>query len=84
MREILNLSPILIEVFGYIASTLVLISFLFKNVKTIRIVNVCGALFFVLYGYFTKTYPTMLMNFALIFVHFYYLYKSGKNKDKPI
>ena len=82
MNIYFNINPVLVEVFGYVASTLVLISFLFKNIKLIRIVNVCGAAFFVLYGLLTKTYPTMLMNFALIFVHFYYLFKVRKKTEE--
>jgi uncharacterized protein with PQ loop repeat len=76
--------PILVEVIGYAASAFVLISFLFKNIKVVRIINVIGALFFVFYGLFTKTYPTMFMNLALIIVHCIYLYSLIKNEKKNI
>lgn len=38
------------EIIGTIASIIVLISFLFKNEKQIRIINIIGAICFVIYG----------------------------------
>lgn len=85
MNILISINPILVEVIGYLASALVLISFLFKNIKLVRIVNVVGALFFVAYGLFTKTYPTMIMNLALVVVHCVYLVlltkKEKNNKE---
>lgn len=82
MNILLTINPILVEVIGYAASALVLVSFLFKNIKIVRIINVIGAIFFVFYGLFTKTYPTMFMNLALIVVHCIYLYILFKNDKK--
>lgn len=66
---------VVIEVIGYVASAFVLFSFLLKDIKWIRIVNIVGAVSFVVYGFLTKTYPTAFMNVALVLVHIYYLIK---------
>ena len=78
-------SNVVVEVIGYVASSFVLISFLLKEIKWIRIVNIIGAVSFVIYGFLTKTYPTAFMNSALVLVHVYYLIKmhiDTKKKEK--
>ena len=77
---------VVIEVIGYVASAFVLFSFLLKDIKWIRIVNIVGAVSFVLYGFLTKTYPTAFMNVALVLVHIYYLIKMyiESKKQKTI
>ena len=76
---------VVVEVIGYVASSFVLISFLLKDIKWIRIVNIIGAVSFVIYGILTKTYPTAFMNGALVLVHVFYLIKmyiDTKKKEK--
>ena len=63
------------EVVGYLGSAFVLLSFLLKDIKRIRLINIIGAAFFVAYGIYTKTWATAFMNCALIIVHIYYLVK---------
>ena len=71
---------ILFEVAGYLGSIFVLASFLMKNIKWIRIINIIGAVFFVIYGIYTATWATTMMNFALIIVHIVYLVKMHFTK----
>ena len=80
MNLLTSLNPIFIDIIGYVASAVVLLSFLFKNIKIVRIVNIVGALFFVVYGLLLPTYPTMIMNLVLIFVHLYYLHVLSKQE----
>ena len=42
---------VIYEVISYFASAFVLFSFLMKDVKSIRLVNIFGAIFFVIYVY---------------------------------
>lgn len=75
----------LIEICGFIATALVFISFLPKNVKFIRWANLVGSIFFVIYGFGIGAFWTGLMNFGLIFVQLYHLfriYKGEKNDTK--
>lgn len=75
-------SKLIIDIIGYLGSGFVLFSFLLKDIKKIRIVNIVGALFFVVFGFCTNTLPTAFMNLALIFVHVYYLVKIYLDEKK--
>ena len=70
------------EIIGYLGSSFVLISFLLKDIKWIRVVNIVGAIFFVAYGAYTKTWATAFMNTALVGVHIFYLVKMHLDKKK--
>lgn len=65
-----------IEVLGTIASILVLISFLMKGENQIRIVNILGAIIFVIYGVIINAFSVWLLNGILCFVHVYKLIKN--------
>lgn len=64
------------EIIGIVASILVLISFLFKKEKHIRIVNITGAITFVIYGILINALSIWLLNSILIIIHVYYLTRS--------
>lgn len=66
----------MIEIIGILASVFVLISFLFKSESTIRIINIVGAILFVIYGILINSISVWLVNGSLIFVHTYHLYKK--------
>ena len=77
----------LLEIAGFIATTLVFISFLPKDVKPIRWFNLVGCIFFVVYGFGIGAFWTGFMNFCLIFVQIYHLVKiykkeRGQNESK--
>ncbi len=69
----------LVELVGYFASLLVLISFLMTSVIRLRIVDSIGALIFAIYAVIIRSYPTALMNLALVGINMYYLYKLIKS-----
>lgn len=69
-----------VEVIGLLATTLVLISFLFTGEKQIRVINIIGAAIFVVYGLILQALSVWLMNGILIIVHLYKLYKLNKVK----
>ena len=57
------------EILGVTASLLVLVSFLMKGEKKIRMVNIFGAIMFVVYGYFIKSFSTCFLNAMLFVIH---------------
>ena len=67
----------IIEMIGYIGSFLVLISFLMTSVFKLRIVNSIGSLIFMIYALIIKSYPTAIMNFCLILINIYFLWKMS-------
>ena len=70
----------MLEMMGYLASLLVLVSLLMSSVVKLRIINSVGAALFTAYGILIQSYPTAAMNFALIVVNMYFLTKVLRNK----
>lgn len=72
------------EILGTIASSIVLISFLMKGEKNIRLVNILGAVMFVVYGIMINAFSVWFLNGALVLIHIYKLIKQKilKKKDK--
>ena len=67
-----------IEYLGTLASILVLLSFMMKNEKAIRSINIIGAIIFVIYGVCINAFSVWFMNGALCIVHAYRLLKLNK------
>lgn len=67
------------EIIGYIASLIVLLSFLMKNIRTLRIANTIGCLIFVIYGVLLGfSIPIIATNVAIVIINIYYLLKVKK------
>ena len=60
---------------GYAAMVVLLISFMMKNVRKLRIINTLGCALFVLYGVLLSTsWPIVISNVAIICINFFYLF----------
>ena len=62
-----------IEFLGYMATFFVAVSFLFKSIVYLRIVNSIGAILFVIYSVIITAYPVALLNAFLVVVNIYQL-----------
>jgi hypothetical protein len=61
---------------GYLASLILMISFLMKNIIKLRIINSIGALLFIFYGIMLLTsWPIIITNIFILGVNIYYLTK---------
>ncbi len=68
---------------GYAASIVVLISFLMKNIKYLRMVNIAGCSLFVAYGFALEiSWPIVITNCAIMLINFYYLLKLKRDTLK--
>ncbi len=64
---------------GYAASLALIISFMMKNINTLRIINSLGAILFVVYGIMLQTsYPIIITNAFILMVNVYYLTNKRK------
>ena len=65
-----------VEIVGYLASVVVLCSFVMKDVKKLRRVNMVGCLLFVIYGFMMPTIrialPIIITNAAIMGINVYY------------
>jgi hypothetical protein len=64
---------------GYLASFSVLISFLMKDIKKLRIINSIGCGFFVWYGIrLDFSIPIIITNTAILGINLFYIFKKKK------
>lgn len=68
----LNIS--ITEWVGYLASVALIISFMMKNLNTLRIINSIGAILFVVYGIMLAiSWPIIITNAFILAANIYYL-----------
>lgn len=70
----------MIEILGYVATIIVAISFLMKDVIKLRLVNSIGCLCFVIYGLQKGAIPVALLNALIVAINAYYIISSFKEK----
>ena len=66
----------MVEALGIVATIFVLLSFLFRAEKKIRIVNIIGAALCVAYGILMGALSVWLLNALLIIIHIYFLFRK--------
>ncbi|MFV0391917.1 MAG: YgjV family protein [Paludibacteraceae bacterium] len=71
-------NTILTNIFGYIAMTLLVVSFIPKQMKTVRVVNLIACMFFVVYGILLQAWPIVISNLAVCCVQIYHLFIAKK------
>lgn len=65
------------EIIGYLASGVVLLSFLMKQLTTLRIVNTVGCILFIAYGILLSVdLPIIITNVSISLINIYYLTKK--------
>ena len=72
----------MIETFGYIGSTLVVVSMLMSSVVKLRIINTIGSTISGIYALIIGSFPLALMNGCLIAINLYNLFKLLKSKQQ--
>ena len=69
------------EWIGYLASLILMISFLMKNIITLRTINSVGAILFIVYGFMLETsWPIVITNVFILRVNIIYLTKHFTTK----
>lgn len=73
-------TAILIEIFGYIGSALVVISMLMTSIVKLRVINMIGSVISGIYAVICGAFPLAFMNACLIIINLYNLIKLKKEK----
>lgn len=71
-----------LEILGYLASLIVLISLLMSSIIKLRWINLLGSAIFSLYGFLLGTYPVGFMNLCISIIDIYYLVKIYSTKEQ--
>lgn len=72
----------LIEIFGYIGSVLVVVSMLMSSVVKLRVINTAGSIISGSYAVICGAFPLVLMNACLIVINIYNLYKLLRTEQQ--
>lgn len=75
-------TAMMIEVFGYIGSGLVVVSMLMSSVVKLRVINTVGSIVSGIYAIICGAFPLALMNACLIAINVYNLLKLLKTKQE--
>ena len=67
------MEKILLEIFGYIGTALIILSMTMKSLVKLRIFNISGAVISVIYSIIVKAWPVVLLNAALTVINSYHL-----------
>ena len=73
---------VLIELFGYLGSTLVVVSMLMASVVRLRVINTIGSVISGTYALIIASFPLALMNGCLIVINVYNLVKLLRDKQQ--
>ena len=74
-------TAMLIEIFGYIGSALVVVSMLMSSIVKLRVVNTVGSIVSGIYALIVRAFPLVLMNGCLIIINLYNLFKLLKTNQ---
>ncbi|KQT24431.1 uroporphyrinogen decarboxylase [Chryseobacterium sp. Leaf405] len=73
------MNPEIATYIGYSASLFIVLSFILKDIRKIRIVNMIGCICFVIYGIFSgMLWPVIIPNGLICLIQIYYLLVDKK------
>lgn len=70
-----------LELFGYFASVLIVISLMMKSLVKLRWINLFGAGSMSIYGLLIQAYPVAILNSLIVAIDVFYLYQMVSAKD---
>ena len=70
-----------IEILGWVATLIIIISFLVNDIKTLRTFSLIGAILWVIYGFVIQSSSIVFLNLVIVGIQIYKLYKIKLKKD---
>ena len=70
------------EVIGWIGNVIVIISFIQKNIKKLRLYGLIGAMVWVVYAIRMESYSLIILNLVIMGIQGYHLWKIRKEEKK--
>jgi hypothetical protein len=66
------------ELIGWIATVFIILSFIQKDIKKLRILSLVGAFLWTIYGVLNEGYSVIFLNFVIILIQIWWLIKLKK------
>lgn len=81
-----------VDILGWIATAIVVVSFAVKDMFMLRVINVSGTVLWLIYGSLKHDYPVLTVNILIAIAHIIWFYsqvfkkkkKRKKKTDKPV
>jgi len=73
---------VLFEIIGYTGTALILVSMMMTSVAWLRILNMSGSVFSMIYGALCGTWPVFLLNICMIIINLVQLIRLKKKKEE--
>ena len=70
------------EIIGYTGTALILLSMMMTSVARLRILNISGSVFSMIYGALCGAWPVFLLNICMIAVNVVQLIRLRKKKEE--
>ena len=74
----------MIQAIGYLATFITGLSFMMKDIKTLRLVNALGCMVWIVYGALLRSEPIIITNVGIFGIHFSKLLKEQYIKHKEL
>lgn len=74
-------TSLIFEIIGYTGSILVAVSMTMKSLLRLRVINMIGAVVFIIYGFLIGALPVVFLNGLILCVNLYNLYQMLNQKD---
>ncbi len=74
-------NELMLEIFGYIGTVLVVASMLMTSVVRLRVLNICGSVISFIYAFLGGAFPIVAMNGALILINVWQLVRMKRNRE---
>jgi len=72
---------LMLELLGYVASALVAISLMMTSIVRLRVINLAGALTFMVYGWLIGAIPVAAVNLFIVLINIYYLFGILRKRE---
>ena len=73
---------VIYEIIGYTGTALILLSMMMTSVARLRILNISGSVFSMIYGALCGAWPVFLLNICMIAVNVVQLIRLRKKKEE--
>lgn len=80
MPYALGMNTLYIDLLGYLASFIILVSLTMRSIVKLRVINALGSALFVCFAVLTGSMPVLVMNLGIILIDLWYVYGLRRKK----
>jgi hypothetical protein len=74
----------MLDFIGWVATILIIISFIFKDIYKLRLFSMIGAFVWIIYGIISVSYPIIFLNVVVAFIQVFWLIKIKKDRKRIV